>query len=254
MKTNRRFQWRWWLLTILFISSTLADSLPEGRKEEDYVWMTDPTTHERYQVLKSSYERDKAFVVSTLSNRFTREYLDSLADQCNAKMGPPGLLEFLNHTTIAVREFCFNPDIYTYSFEIYVRLFETISLEPYLVATLVAVVFSVARYIFTSIFLKVSCWDSLIYLLLSRRGLEGASRQIMHRRRQWPRFGIACLTPSSFQWRPSPSTIMDIMTSYILFVYLRRFILDVSWSHNDKACVYGFMDDSSFYMFRCMLN
>ncbi|KAM7538502.1 hypothetical protein Aperf_G00000061795 [Anoplocephala perfoliata] len=132
---------------------TLADSDVEDDK---YVWMTDPKTHERYQVLRSSYIRDKAFVVgeSTLSNRFTPEYLDYLANQCNAVTGPSGLLEFLNHTSIAVFEFCFHPEIYTYSYEIYLRLFETIRWEPYLVATLIAVAFTVARYFCSRYFLK----------------------------------------------------------------------------------------------------
>ncbi|VUZ40460.1 unnamed protein product [Hymenolepis diminuta] len=146
MKIHPRFLWRWWLLAILFISVSPAESISEN---ENYVWMTDPTTHKRYQVLKSSYDRDKAFVVgeSTLSNRFTRQYLDSLANQCDAVIGPPSVFEFLNHTYLAVTEFCFHPDIYTYSFEIYLRLFETVRWEPYLIATLVAVAFTVARYI-----------------------------------------------------------------------------------------------------------
>lgn len=156
MKIHPRFLWRWWLLAILFISASLAESISEN---ENYVWMTDPTTHKRYQVLKSSYDRDKAFVVgeSTLSNRFTRQYLDSLANQCDAMTGPPGVFEFLNHTYLAVTEFCFHPDIYTYSFEIYLRLFETIRWEPYLIATLVAIAFTVARYICVFSLLRVSC-------------------------------------------------------------------------------------------------
>lgn len=151
-------QRRWFrliLISIIALSVVVADS---QETEDGYVWMTDPQTHERYKVLKSTYDRDKAFFVgeSSLSNRFSREYLDSLAKQCNATIGPPGFLEFLNHTAIAVAEFCFNPEIYTYSFEIYVRLFETVSWRPYLVASLVAIGFTVARYFFTSFVLKVS--------------------------------------------------------------------------------------------------
>nr|CUU97869.1 hypothetical transcript [Hymenolepis microstoma] len=118
--------------------------------------MTDSTTQKRYQVLKSSYDRDKAFVVgeSTLSNRFTHEYLDNLANQCDAVTDPPGVFEFLNHTYLAVVEFCFHPDIYTYSFEIYFRLLEAVEWEPYLIATLVAIVFTIARYTCTFFFLR----------------------------------------------------------------------------------------------------
>ncbi len=120
--------------------------------------MTDPTTHERYQVLRSSYDRDKAFFVGEgmLSGRFSRKYLDDLNNQCDAVTGPPGLYEFFNHTIMAVEEFCFHPEIYSYSMEIYGRLFETIRWGPYLVAGLIAVGFTIVRLILTKAFLSVS--------------------------------------------------------------------------------------------------
>uniref|UniRef100_A0A5K3EIH3 TLC domain-containing protein n=1 Tax=Mesocestoides corti TaxID=53468 RepID=A0A5K3EIH3_MESCO len=140
-----------WLTIAIFVVS-VANSI----EDEEYVWMTDPQTQERYQVLRSTYDRDKVFFVgvSTLSNRFSPSYLDVLANQCYAMTGPPSLFEFLNHTSTAVAEFCFNPDIYSYSFEIYLRLFETIRWGPYMVAGLVAVGFTIARFFFTKFFLQ----------------------------------------------------------------------------------------------------
>ena len=142
----------WWSLLLLSVVVAVE------YKDEDYVWMTDPQTHERYQVLRSSYDRDKAFVVgeSTLSNRFSHAYLDALANQCDAVDGPPSLFEFFNHTSVAIAEFCFHPEIYSYSFEIYLRLFETIRWGPYGVAALVAIGFTIARYLCTQLFLRVS--------------------------------------------------------------------------------------------------
>ena len=143
----------WW--TLALFSMSVASAVQD---DDDYVWMTDPQTHEKYQVLRSSYDRDKAFVVgdSTLSNRFSRAYLDDLANQCNAVTGPPGLFEFFNHTSVAVAEFCFHPEIYSYSFEIYLRLFETIRWGPYMVAALVAILFTITRYFCAKFFLSVS--------------------------------------------------------------------------------------------------
>nr|CDS17732.1 lag1 longevity assurance 1 [Echinococcus granulosus] len=140
----------WWTLAFFVVAASAEAN------DGDYVWMTDPQTHERYQVLRSSYDRDKAFFLgeSTLSDRFSHAYLDALANQCNAVTGPPSVFEFLNHTSIAVAEFCLNPEIYPYSFEIYLRLFETIRWGPYTIAALVAVLFTVARYLCTKLFLK----------------------------------------------------------------------------------------------------
>ncbi|VDM34532.1 unnamed protein product [Hydatigera taeniaeformis] len=148
MPLDRRLVW--WTLAFFAVAAS-AETIGE-----DYVWMTDPQTHERYQVLRSSYDRDKAFFLgeSTLSNRFSHAYLDALANQCNAVTGPPSVFEFLNHTLIAVAEFCFNPEIYPYSFEIYLRLFETIRWGPYTLAALVAVVFTFARFFCAKLFLK----------------------------------------------------------------------------------------------------
>ncbi|VDO15648.1 unnamed protein product [Rodentolepis nana] len=142
-------------------NSSPEKSISEG---DEYVWMIDPTTHKRYQVLKSSYERDKAFVVgeSTLSNRFTPQYLDNLANQCDAVTGPPGIFEFLNHTYLAVVEFCFHPDIYTYSSDIYFRVLETVEWEPYFIATLIAIAFTIARYLCAFFFFRTAVGKKFI--------------------------------------------------------------------------------------------
>lgn len=157
---------RWLLIVVALVSSTggLADTGIDV-DDDELVWMVDPATHEEYQVRRSIYERDKAFFVGedTLSGRFTHQYLDDLANQCNASTASPTLFEFFNHTSMAVAEFCLHPEIYTYSFEIYKRLFETIRWGPYMVAAVVAVVFTAVRRLITKAFLCVSDFLNSFY-------------------------------------------------------------------------------------------
>ncbi|VDL85858.1 unnamed protein product [Schistocephalus solidus] len=120
----------------------------------DMVWIDDPVTSKTLQISRTILEMDHEFLREAAGDRhlYSPDYLKELAQQCVTKT--PSFLDFFNKTLIAVWEFCFQPQRYSYSFAIYRRLWYSFTLEPFIFSFLVACVLTGLRKLLRIFFLS----------------------------------------------------------------------------------------------------